>query len=204
MLAAIAFALFRRIHPPSAADNTRRGTPHFRELDRDVIEVILRRNHVGRMAFSFHDRVDIEPIGYVYEDGWIYGRTSPGAKLSTLAHRRWVAFEVDEVGGPFDWRSVVVHGALYVVTPDGPPLEARAWERAVALLREILPETMTETDPVPFRTVVFRIAVESATGRACSLESVSPRAATVEEHDGGAAVNDRSARWIREPCHSSR
>jgi nitroimidazol reductase NimA-like FMN-containing flavoprotein (pyridoxamine 5'-phosphate oxidase superfamily) len=109
--------------------------------------------------------VDIEPIHYVYADGWIYGRTSHGAKLTTLEKNRWVAFEVDEVKSLFDWRSAVVHGAVYVLEPDS-TAEARAtWDHALALLRKLLPATLREDDPVPHRGVVFRIAVQESTGR---------------------------------------
>jgi hypothetical protein len=50
---------------------------------------------VGRIAFSIHDRVDIEPLLYVFVHGWIYGRTQPGRKIEVLSHHRWVAVEVD-------------------------------------------------------------------------------------------------------------
>lgn len=79
----------------------------FRELSRDETEALLSRNKVGRLAFSVHDRVDIQPIHYVYERGWIYGRTSEGEKITTLEHNRWVAFEVDEVEDILDRKSVV-------------------------------------------------------------------------------------------------
>jgi len=96
-------------HDATKSDDVR---PVFRELDRGEIEEILARNNVGRLAFSLHDRVDIEPINYVFDSGWIYGRTSHGTKLSTIAHHRWVAFEVDEVHGIFQWSSVVIKGAF--------------------------------------------------------------------------------------------
>jgi nitroimidazol reductase NimA-like FMN-containing flavoprotein (pyridoxamine 5'-phosphate oxidase superfamily) len=46
------------------------------------IRELLTRNHVGRLAFSFHDRVDIRPIHYIYHDNWLYGRTSQSDKHS--------------------------------------------------------------------------------------------------------------------------
>src|SRR6476659_6971000 len=76
--------------------------PRIRELTRDEMEALLTRNNVGRIAYAFKDRVDIEPINYVYKDGWVYCRTSHGSKLETMEHHRWVAFEVDEVRGLFD------------------------------------------------------------------------------------------------------
>jgi nitroimidazol reductase NimA-like FMN-containing flavoprotein (pyridoxamine 5'-phosphate oxidase superfamily) len=137
----------------------------FRELDAKSCERILARNHVARLAFSFHDRVDVEPIHYVFDDGWLFGRTSLGSKLVTLAHNRWVAVEVDEVEALFRWRSVVAHGTFLPLDPATPGVEARAHERGLTLLRELVPETGTADDPVAFRTVIFRIHLETMTGR---------------------------------------
>ena len=63
---------------------------------------LLERHTVGRMAYSHRNRVDIAPIHYVYSDGWVFARTSGGAKMTTLRHVPWVAFEVDEIDGVFD------------------------------------------------------------------------------------------------------
>lgn len=131
---------------------------------------------MGRMAFSFRDRVDIEPLHYVFRDGWLYGRTSPGSKLQTLRHNPWVAFEVDEIDGVFDWRSVVVHGALYFLAPDAMTAERSTWDRGIALLRRVIPDTLRPSDPVAFRTVVFRIRAAEMTGR--SAASPARRART--------------------------
>lgn len=139
--------------------------PAFRSLSRTQCDVLLARNHLGRLAFAFHDRVDIQPIHYVYEAGWLFGRTSEGAKLATLDHNRWLAFEVDEVRGVFDWESVVVQGTFHRIDPDGPAPERAATARAVHLLRAIVPETFDADDPVAFRTVLFRISIGEMTGR---------------------------------------
>ncbi|HEX5870360.1 MAG TPA: hypothetical protein VFY65_08095, partial [Longimicrobium sp.] len=47
----------------------------------------------------------------------------------------------------------------------GPEWEEAAFNKGVDLLRELIPETLTPGDPVPFRTVLFRIAVQEMTGR---------------------------------------
>ena len=140
--------------------------PGFRELRRDECERVLARNSVGRLAFTFKDRVDIHPIHYAYDDGWLYGRIDPGEKFSTIKHNRWVAFEVDEVDGVFDWRSVVVRGAFYRLEKQGAPDEAAARDRAIKLLQDIVPGTGTPTDPVGFRDIYFRIHTDDMTGRA--------------------------------------
>lgn len=140
----------------------------IRELEPDEMRALLSRNHVGRIAFSHHDRVDIRPIHYVYADNWLYGRTSPSDKLVTLRHNQWVAFEVDEVKGPFDWRSVVAHGSFYHLTDESAPQLREQRDEALKLLRSFVPETLRETDPVPFRTELFAIAIEKLTGRVAS------------------------------------
>src|SRR5688500_2206575 len=79
--------------PRQGTRAARASGPEFGVLTRDECERVLARNNVGRLAFSFHDRVDIEPIHYVFADGWLYGRTSPGSKLVPMAHNHWIAFE---------------------------------------------------------------------------------------------------------------
>ena len=140
--------------------------PTFRELTREECQPLLEHNHVGRIAFSYHDHVDIEPIHYVFDGGWLYGRTADGTKLRTLAHNRWVAFETDHVTAMFDWKSVVIKGALYILEPGG--LRQDEYDHAVKVLQSLLPTALTEEDPVPSRTVVFRIHADQVTGRAAS------------------------------------
>lgn len=139
--------------------------PTFRELGMDECSALLTRHNVGRLAYLSGKRVAIEPIHYVFEEGMLYGRTSPGSKVDALAHRPWVAFEVDEMEGIFDWRSVEVQGTYYRADEQGSPTERDAWAHAVELLSALVPATMTPSDPVSFRNVVFRIHVDHITGR---------------------------------------
>lgn len=141
-------------------------TPVYRQLDDRDCEAVLRRQHVGRLAFIANSRVDIEPIHYVYRNRWIFGRTSEGTKVRALEHRPWVAFEVDEVESAFDWRSVVVHGTIHFLPSDGSPIEREEFARAVDELRGIAPEILTPSDPAPHRTLVFGLYVDNMTGRA--------------------------------------
>ena len=110
----------------------RHGDVTFREMSRDEIEAMLLRNRVGRLAFSLHDRVDVQPIHYIYERGWLYGRTSEGDKITALKHNQWVAFELDEVTDLFDWRSIVIHGSFWIMHPRGSPRAEELWTKAGA------------------------------------------------------------------------
>jgi nitroimidazol reductase NimA-like FMN-containing flavoprotein (pyridoxamine 5'-phosphate oxidase superfamily) len=140
--------------------------PRFRQMSADEIIAVLRAHRFGRLAFSFHDRVDITPIHYVYDDGAIYGRSAPGAKVTVLEHHPWVALEVDEVHGDFDWRSVVVKGTVYFVEPAEAPAIEERYERALRFARRITPSAFMRDDPTPERSVLFRLHIDEMTGRA--------------------------------------
>ena len=121
------------------------GDVTFRDLSRDEIDAVLLRNRVGRLAFSIHDRVDIQPLHYVYERGWLYGRTSEGEKITTLKHNQWVAFEVDEITDLFDWTSLVIHGSFWILHPRGSPRAEELWTKAADLVGSIVPGALTES-----------------------------------------------------------
>jgi nitroimidazol reductase NimA-like FMN-containing flavoprotein (pyridoxamine 5'-phosphate oxidase superfamily) len=137
--------------------------PTIRALDDEQSRALLARHHVGRLAFAFHDHVDIEPVHYVLDGTWIFGRTSAGTKLSALAHHPWCAFEIDEVNGIFDWTSVVVKGSFHLLDQTTGSLDT--YERALELLRELIPETLLPGDPAPQRMFLFGIYAQEITGR---------------------------------------
>ena len=142
--------------------------PAFRALDRAASEALLAACSVGRLAFSHQQRVDVEPVHYVFRDGWIFGRTQRGTKVTQLAHRPWVAFEVDVGRALFDWESVVVHGRVEFPDPADGPRERELHAKAVTAFRTLVPAAFTAEDPTPARTLVFAISVQELSGRAAS------------------------------------
>lgn len=141
-------------------------SPTFLVLDRAECEALLATQHVGRLAYSFRDRVDIEPVHYVFYAGNIYGRTQYGAKVDVLAHHPWVAFEVDRVESMFRWRSVVVHGRIEFPDPLGSVADRDRYAEGMAAFRTLLPTAFTTDDPTPGRELVFVLPVAEITGRA--------------------------------------
>jgi|GEM_PF-276754 len=174
--------------------------PRFRPLRPREMQEVLRRNSVGRLAYADGDgQLSIEPVHYVFADDVVYGRTSSGSKLQALWERPALVFEVDEIDGPFEWRSVVAHGTFHRV-PDGPTLEARSrWQEAVDRLRRLDPRVLTPDDPTPDRTVLFRIPVSELTGRMASAAGAGeaplplerPAAPFAAGTGGGAAEESR-------------
>lgn len=142
--------------------------PLFDELSGEDCERLLERAHVGRLAFALHDAVDMVPLGYHFEKGWIYGRTSPGGKLATLDRNRRVAFEVDEVDGPFEWKSVIVYGSFYLLDPTSDAETKSKLER-------IFPNAFSGSDPVSFRNQFFGISIEEVSGRMAKPEAAQAK-----------------------------
>jgi nitroimidazol reductase NimA-like FMN-containing flavoprotein (pyridoxamine 5'-phosphate oxidase superfamily) len=157
-----------RARPPFVNSNreifmSRSDAPAIRELSPEEASALLKRHHVGRIAYSFHDRVDIQPIHYTIDGNWLYGRTSPGSKFSTLAHNPWCAFEVDEVRDLFDWDSVVVKGHIELLDPETASQDA--YDVGLHLMRELIADTFLPGDPVPQRSILFRLHASETTGR---------------------------------------
>lgn len=142
--------------------------PAFRTLSADDARALLARHRVGRLAYAYRQRVDIEPLHYALDGDWLYLRTQHGTKLSMLEHQPWVAFEVDEVRDLFDWESVVVHGSVQLLDArDGADAAAR-WEHAVGVFRRVVPEAFGDGDPTPERDVLVRVHLAHVEGRAAS------------------------------------
>ncbi len=118
---------------------------------------LLQRNHVARPAVTFHDQLEIAPVHYVFHEGCLYVRTSPGAKVQTLRQNPFAAVEVDEIDSLFAWRSVVVHGAVEVLEPG---VHADRYEEALGHLGAVAPSPAEEGDSAAIaRRVVLRIHV---------------------------------------------
>jgi nitroimidazol reductase NimA-like FMN-containing flavoprotein (pyridoxamine 5'-phosphate oxidase superfamily) len=147
----------------------------MRSLTRPESEALLRRHNVGRIAFTDGRRVDIEPIGYVYDDGAIYGRAAPGTRMTALHKWPWVAFEVDEIRSPTDWESVVVKGTVYIVEQGQAMPMREHYERALRVVRSVMPDALTDRDPIPARNILFRIQVDDMAGRSARPGPTGPR-----------------------------
>jgi nitroimidazol reductase NimA-like FMN-containing flavoprotein (pyridoxamine 5'-phosphate oxidase superfamily) len=139
--------------------------PRFVELSEAGCRKVLKRNHVGRLAYMNGRMVDIEPLSYVMAGDWLFARSAPGTKLSALARKPYAAFEVDEEDGPFDWRSVVAHGTVYRMTTGGSPRQEREYQRAVRAIQRVMPRAFTKDDPVPSREIVYGFRIHQLDGR---------------------------------------
>ena len=137
----------------------------FTELTREQCRALVQRNHIGRIAYTLHDRVEIEPISYVAEGEWIFMRTSEGSKLEKLRHHPWAAFQVDEIRSHIDWKSTVVHGHIQNISADQSPVARDALAAAIAVLQTVDPHAFTPMDTAPHRDQVLRLHLDDITGK---------------------------------------
>lgn len=154
-------------HSDETAVTHASGKPHveIRELSRDESLALLARHHVGHVGISFHDLVRVEIAAYVYSEGWIYARTEMGDDVVTVKHHPWAAFEVAEVQGVYDWRSVEIWGSVEFLSADFHTRDWSEFVNAVRLMREAVPQVLTADDPLPQRVQVVRMHVDNIRGR---------------------------------------
>jgi nitroimidazol reductase NimA-like FMN-containing flavoprotein (pyridoxamine 5'-phosphate oxidase superfamily) len=156
--------------------------PQFRALSREACEAVLARNFAGRIAYVRANRVEIIPIHYVFAAGAVLGRTAPGTSMEEASHNfygSWpAAFEVDEIEGLFQWRSVVVHGSFRAALPGSAEWKRNPhdWEDASRAFQTLIPDAFTERDPTGFRSVVIRIEAAEISGREALPGSGGPPA----------------------------
>jgi nitroimidazol reductase NimA-like FMN-containing flavoprotein (pyridoxamine 5'-phosphate oxidase superfamily) len=134
------------------------GTSMIGVLATDEIDQILRRQTIGRIACSSNDHPYIVPITYAYDGQSVYAFSGPGRKIEIMREQPRVCFEVDEVDGPGEWRSVVAEGTYEELTSE------KARREALFLLgidngparRALAPNS---------RGVIFRIRLDTRSGR---------------------------------------
>src|SRR5688500_10742119 len=79
-------------------------------VDVDSCVELLRRGGVGRLGFVRDGDVILLPVNFIFDQGSVLFRTSPGAKLEAALHRSRVAFEIDSAGVAGERWSVLVNG----------------------------------------------------------------------------------------------
>ncbi len=124
----------------------------------------------GRLAFVEGTRVTIRPVGIAFDGDWIFGRMEAGGKVEALLHNPWVALQVDEVRGPWEWTSVLVHGAIHFLEPEGGRVADQVRRQAVVALSRSWPDLGGSSDPGAHRSILFGVTPQEVTGRQGWLE----------------------------------
>ncbi|HEX7940040.1 MAG TPA: pyridoxamine 5'-phosphate oxidase family protein [Gemmatimonadaceae bacterium] len=156
---------------PTALESTRRPRrPRMQALTARQIDFVLSRNSVARIAFQHDGTVELVPVHYAYLSGAVVGRTSLGTKYLNWLVAREVVVEVEEVLGPFDWRSVIVRGQVRLLRERGTDEERAVFNQAVDALRAVIPGAFSDHDPTPDRRFVFRVEPWAVSGRSSTTK----------------------------------
>jgi nitroimidazol reductase NimA-like FMN-containing flavoprotein (pyridoxamine 5'-phosphate oxidase superfamily) len=80
------------------------------ELTTAEIDQVLRAEVLGRIGCIVDGWPYVVPINYVYENRTVYGNSFEGMKLRAMRNDPRVCFEVEQIRGMANWRTVVIRG----------------------------------------------------------------------------------------------
>ena len=143
------------------------------ELSRKECVELLQRNHLGHLACSSDDQPYIVPMYFACDDA-LYGVSTIGRKIDWLRQNPRVCVEVDDVGGPERWASVVVIGRFEELSDaDGRASRSHAYDllkRQVAWWVPAFSRTEPNHETRPLEPIYFRISLDSISGRSATRE----------------------------------
>jgi nitroimidazol reductase NimA-like FMN-containing flavoprotein (pyridoxamine 5'-phosphate oxidase superfamily) len=128
-------------------------------LSHDEMTQMLQLHNVGRLACTSNDQPYIVPINYVFQCDAIYAYSMPGRKISMMREQPFISFEIDEIDGPSNWRSVIAEGVYEELTgPAGTSLAKRMLANGYGSL---VARSLEVSSPI----VLFRIHITGLSGR---------------------------------------
>jgi len=141
-------------------------------LNEVQIKNLLSSQVIGRLTCTDGKRPYIVPVTYTYDGKYIYGQTNEGTKLAIVRRNPHVCFEVDAMTDMRNWQSVVVNGVFQELTEDeAATAKEILFERVLPLMTSSTvhafghEETATIDDSNRIKDVMYRIKIESVSGR---------------------------------------
>jgi nitroimidazol reductase NimA-like FMN-containing flavoprotein (pyridoxamine 5'-phosphate oxidase superfamily) len=126
-------------------------------------EEILRRLCFGHVAFIAKRQVNVVPIRYAFDDGWVYFRADATLR-DVIARSRWAVLSVTELRDTTGFASVIVRGGCYPAEATGSTAGDAAALRGILALRDRPRVGPTRAPRVQRVSTVFRLHVEDLQG----------------------------------------
>jgi nitroimidazol reductase NimA-like FMN-containing flavoprotein (pyridoxamine 5'-phosphate oxidase superfamily) len=136
----------------------------MRELTRPEIDTLLGEQVVGRVGCHADGLTYVVPVIYAYDGESVHVATIEGQKVRMMRDNPVVCFEVDDYAAPGHWRSAILHGRYEEASEDERPESLALLAARFARGGEGGGARRPAASDRP--TVVFRIRVHEATGRA--------------------------------------
>lgn len=144
----------------------------FGTMTNEEIDILLKKQIVGRIGCHADDTTYIVPISYVYDGTFIYAHSFKGMKIDIMRKNPKVCFQVDDTRNLANWQSVVCHGVFEELIEEGGKRNAfrQLNSRALPVINS---QTMHLGADWPFDTdgdgdldgIFFRIRLTNKTGR---------------------------------------
>ena len=180
-------------------------------LTHDQIENVLRSEVTGRIGCHAEGRTYVVPVSYAYDGEYVYAHSADGLKVRTMRFNPNVCFEVEQIDGLANWRSIIGWGTYE-------ELQGANEDRARQLLAERFAPLVTgETAHSPAwpcteqdrfadnvrRSIFYRIRLTEKTGR---YERHRPElvVAIANQEPWRRTEGGRVAKLLHHPTHAAR
>jgi uncharacterized protein len=137
-----------------------------REMAWEEAARLLARGWYGHLGVTRDGHPYVVPMCYAYDAPDLYFFTTEGTKTEFISANHEVCFQVEEVGGPDDWQSVMLTGRAERLT------EAQDIERAMFLVSERNPSLSPALSHTRIgawtrlsRIVLYRLRPQATYGR---------------------------------------
>lgn len=140
------------------------------ELSAAEIDEVLRAEVLGRIGCIADGWPYVVPVNYVYEGGSIYANGAEGLKLRAMRENPHVCFEVEQIRGMANWKTVIVRGRFEELLHDEQERAIDIMAMRLARAETSASSKLVQQDDVYrregfHRPILFGIRVEDSSGR---------------------------------------
>ena len=131
-------------------------------------EAVLQRACFGHLAFLWEGHADVQPIRYVWLDGWVYFRADRRLR-KVIGHSPWLVRSVTELQDAMHISSVIVRGGCYETERTGTMLGDANALLGIVALRDPAGVGSEHGPRLRRSSTVFRLHVDEMRGLTVSL-----------------------------------
>lgn len=143
-------------------------------LSYNAAKDVLTSNILGRIGCTDGTKTYVVPVNYVFDGKYIIAHSVLGMKIHMMRKNPKVCFEVDEMKGLTNWKSVIIWGEYQELTDERDRYSAmklfvdRTMHMKIsetAIPPEISGQRLHPRSPGNIKPIVYRIVIEEMTGR---------------------------------------
>jgi uncharacterized protein len=142
-------------------------------LSTSEIEDLLYQCNLGRIGCSYHGKIYVVPVNYIYDGRSVIAHSVEGLKIRMMRSNPSVCFEIDEVQNNKNWKSVITQGTYQEIIGERERYDAmklfvdkmlKLKVSTTAHPPELQPERLHSLHG-SVKPVIYRIILSEKTGR---------------------------------------